>query len=278
MIRHASRAAVAAALLVLLAGFEKPASPYQAVELGNQAFRDGRYRDAADYYDAAAADLPGAPEIAFDQGTAYFKLHDLDKAEAAFLRALGSEDRGLARLAHFNIGNVHYQSSLNAMHTFRDAVTPIREAMRAYREALALDPGFADAMYNLELADKLHEELLKARMASIENPDAEERAASQMPEGKTGPESEDQRPDRREPDDEAAEQGEQSGSAQEGTQSMPADEDTVQSDPSGDQRELSADEAEELVEMVRSRNRAAEQMRQQWREARMRDAAIEKPW
>ena len=54
--------------------------------------------------------------------------------------------------------------------------------------------------------------------------------------------------------------------------------DAAQAQPEGSQREMTAEEAQEMVELVRDKARAAESMRQQWRQARMRESAIEKPW
>ncbi len=74
-----------------------------------------------------------------------------------------------------------------------------------------------------------------------------------------------------------AEAGGQTGDAQQGPQGAQS-EDDAQTQSAGNQREMTAEEAEEMVEMVLSRNQAAEEMRQQWRQARMREAGIEKPW
>jgi len=165
---------------------------------------------------------------------------------------------------------------LNAMRTFRDAVTPAREAMRHYRDALGLAPDMADAMYNLELADRLLDDLSEQRAQAILNPDAEQVGEGQNPEIGAIQGVEGEKPRESEPDPEA-EAGQQAGEAQQGPQGARSEED-AQSESAGHQREMSPEEAEDMVEMVRSRNQAAEEMRQQWRQARMREAGIAKPW
>lgn len=269
-----------ASLLILLglAGFETIESPYQAVPLANQAYADGRYRAAADLYEAARAWLPDSPRLHYNLGNAYFKLQEFEKAHAAYMRALETDDAPFAARAYYNLGNVHYQRSLNAMRTFRDAVAPIREAMASYREALALEPALADAMYNLELADRLYDELKAQRTQPQANPYARTKATSPNRGQYHDEENAETKREKRESDpsnqnvDARGQQGEQA------PQGTPSQKVKAESDPGGTQRELTRDEAQDLVELVRNKTRAAESLRQQWRQARMREEAIERPW
>lgn len=280
-IRAIRAIAVPALLLVGLGGAETVEtieSPYEAAERGNQAFSEARYSDAATYYQAALLDLPEAPELHYNLGNAQFKLHDMGQALVSYLAALETTDRGMAAQTHFNLGNVQYQMALNAMRTFRDAVTPIREAMRSYREALSMDPGFADAMYNLELADKFHEEMKRQRMFAVTGPGANEEVETQNESNQLDPRITGERPTEEQVDQSTEGAEDQTGEAQQGPQMSDSSEQQTQSQPNGSQREMSAQEAEEMVEMVRGRNEAAEAMRQQWRQARMREADVARPW
>ena len=271
------RGAAAAAAVAVLCGFDDVETPWQAVEAGNIAYVEERYRDAADLYEFALDTLPDAPEVAFNRGAALFKLHELKEARAAFVRAIDTDDRRLAARAHYNLGNVQYQVAINAMRTFRDAVSPIREAMRSYREALALDPGLADAMYNLELADRMHDELRRQRMQGIQNPNAVDVTPSQN-QGQAFDEQSDS--DRSREREDAADEGlEPAGSqSEQAPQGAPSQNDSAQTQAGGSQREMTAEQAQEVVDLVRDRARAAEALRQQWRQARMRDAEVAKPW
>jgi Ca-activated chloride channel homolog len=252
-------------------------SPYDAVPLANQAFEEERYRDAADLYAIALADLPDSPELHFNQGNTYFKLEDLAQATAEYMRALETESRPLAAQIYYNLGNVHYRRAINAMRTFRDAVAPLREAMQSYRDALALDPDLVDAMYNLELADRLFDELSKQRVEKQANPHVRDQSTSasqgQFFDEETGDKPSESQDEEAEANSDAA--GEQGETAPQG---QPPDDQGAQADPDGGQREMSAEEAQEMVELVRDKARAAEAMRQQWRQSRMRDSAAEKPW
>ena len=273
----AVRWAAAAAMWAALCGFEDIETPYQAVALANQAFNDERYRDAADLYEIAGGMLPETPEIAFNHGAALFKLYELKAARAAFVRAIDTDDRRLAARAFYNLGNVQYQVAINAMRTFRDAVTPIREAMQSYREALALDPDLADAMYNLELADRMHDELKRQRMQGIQNPQAVNVTPSQN-QGQFFDEESDS--DRTRDAEDEADQGQEPTGEQgdQAPQGAPSQNNSAQTQAGGSQREMTAEEAQEMVDLVRDQAQAAEALRQQWRQARMRDAEVAKPW
>lgn len=270
------RLAMAPVLLLLLTGADEIETPYDAARIATEAYHEGRYKEAAELYELALVDLPDSPELHFDRGNALFKLHDLEQALSEYLRALETDDNRLAALTYYNLGNVYYRISLNAMRTFRDAVTPAREAMRYYRDALGLDPDLADAMYNLELSDRLLDQLSEQRSQAIIHPDAEEMSGGQNPEAARMQGTEAENPLDSEPEAQAQEGVESSG-AQQGADGAESEQD-AQSESAGNQRDLSAEEAEELVEMVRSRNQAAEELRQQWRQARMRESGIEKPW
>ncbi len=262
--------------IVLAQGIEID-SPYDAVSHANQAFAEERYRDAADLYAIALADLPDAPELHFNQGNTYFKLGDLAQATAEYMRALETESRPLAAQVYYNLGNVHYRRAIYAMRTFRDAVAPIREAMQSYRDALALDPDLVDAMYNLELADRLFDELSKQRVEQQASPRIREQSTSASQGQFFNEEAGDKPTDSQ---DEEAEANADSGGEQgeSAPQGPPPDDQAAQADPDGEQRDMSAEEAQEMVDLVRDKAQAAEAMRQQWRQARMHDSAAEKPW
>ena len=277
----AVRCAAYAALALLLCGFREIEidTPYQAVALANRAFAEERYREAADLYAVADGMLPGRPEIAFNRGAALYMLHELKQARAAFVGALETDDRGLAARAHYNLGNVQYRVAINAMRTFRDAVTPIREAMESYREALALDPDLADAMYNLELADRMYDELRRQRMQGIQNPEAVDVTPSQNQGQFFDEESDRERArDREDAADSMDMEGEQGAQGEQAPQGAPPQSESAQAQAGGAQREMTAEQAQDMVELARDRARAAEALRQQWRQARMRDGEAARPW
>jgi tetratricopeptide (TPR) repeat protein len=177
-----ARGAVAVALLLVLGGFAGSTTPYDAVEEGNALYRSERYREAAQRYTGALEALPNSPLLEFNVGVAHLQLGDFATAGQAFARALDTDDTALAALAYYNLGNVRYRQALEAMPVLDEAQSFLGQAIAPYRASLAFDPGFADAMYNLELAYRLLDEIASQRGDSP-NP---EHAESETAPGKPG--------------------------------------------------------------------------------------------
>lgn len=97
---------------------------------------------------------------AFRQGNERAEVGKLEEAAYHFSKAASSEDRRLARWAHYNLGTLaarraHAQwtgDPLEASLAERQAgLDLLNKALVHYRDALELDPQFSDARYNLEL-------------------------------------------------------------------------------------------------------------------------------
>src|SRR5690606_5795797 len=109
------------ALLVLASGgwsWDVLRAPDPDVERGNQAYREGRYAEAIERYEAAEA-RGESPALHFDKGSALYKLGEaatdagekaklLDRAEEELARAAESHDPRLKSRAYHNLGNTHY--------------------------------------------------------------------------------------------------------------------------------------------------------------------------
>jgi Ca-activated chloride channel family protein len=110
------------------------------VEKGNAAMAAGKAEDALAHYDKAVAKLPAEPGVHFDRGAALYALSRFDEAAQEFLRATDSADVALKAEAFRGLGNAHFKKD-----KFKDAV-------EAYKRALALRPEDQAAKRNLELA------------------------------------------------------------------------------------------------------------------------------
>jgi tetratricopeptide (TPR) repeat protein len=138
---NAGRAAILA-LLPLLFGFDLLKNRNPDVEEGNAAMKAGKAEDALAAYDKAAAKLNADPGLHFDRGTALSALSRFDEAAQEFLRATEAKDGSLKAGAFYNLGNTFARQK------------KFKEAIEAYRRALALDPKDSRAKWNLELALK----------------------------------------------------------------------------------------------------------------------------
>jgi Ca-activated chloride channel family protein len=270
--------AAAAIMLLMLAGFARSTDPYDAVEEGNALYRFERYGDAAERYAAALDALPDSPVVQFNMGIAHLQLGDYATAAQAFARALDTDEARLAALAYYNLGNVRYRQALAAMPALDEAESFLGQAMAPYRASLAFDPGFADAMYNLELAYRLLDEIAGQRGQA---PDSDEEPdpgnpgrPSQNPEDLArGPGGGDQ------PDQDQAGLSQPGQSERMTPERTPPPREPAQGNPGvGGRFNMTVEEAEDIIEFVRGLTREAESQRRQRQDARMRDPDIERPW
>jgi Ca-activated chloride channel family protein len=108
------------------------------VREGNRAYGDGQFDAAAQLYDEAQTRAPESPEVAYNMGNALCRQGRFGEAAPHLRRAAESPDPMLRERSLYNLGNALYGG--------RD----LQGAARAYRRALALEPGDRDAKINLE--------------------------------------------------------------------------------------------------------------------------------
>jgi tetratricopeptide (TPR) repeat protein len=135
--RHAL---VLLAVAPLLAGFKLFESRNGDVEKGNAALQAGKAEEALQHYDKAVARLPAEPGVHFDRGAALYALSRFEEAGQEFLRATEGPDEALKAAAFRSLGN-----ALSRQEKHKDAV-------EAYKRALALRPDDKAAKWNLEIA------------------------------------------------------------------------------------------------------------------------------
>lgn len=155
--RGMSRRWSAAALVLLLAGWEPFRSPNPDVEAGNKALEEGRIDDALSAYDRAARDGNVDPAgLAYDRGTATLrKARDTKEAnERERLTQRGLDD--LKQAATSKDAKIRAQANFNRGNTLLDG-NKLEESIEAYKQALRDAPQMEDARLNLELALKRRE-------------------------------------------------------------------------------------------------------------------------
>lgn len=128
-----------------------------AVAEGNRHYRAGDYRRAAEAYGRALADGDSSAAVRYNLGTALLRLGRLDEArphlEAA---ARARATRGpIPFRAAFNAGSAELAPVAAGRVPDEERVPRLARAIGHYRRALLLQPGDADAKWNLELAQRL---------------------------------------------------------------------------------------------------------------------------
>lgn len=252
-------------------------APYDALDRGNALYEAGEHAAAIEQYERALAGLPHAAEIHFNEGDAYYRRENYGKAIEHYTLALSLDSGVLRSRIQYNLGNAKYQQALEAMQTFRDAKSLLQTAISFYRASLALDPEPYAVRYNLELAYRLLHQLEEQQVQMQRNPEVRDQRTSQnqgqplMRQGRNLQTRDQQAVPE-------AEENPEMGQPQEAMQDEASTGNSVQMEQALAPQELSQQEAERMIEMVREKAKAAKSQRQQWRQARMRDGQVEKFW
>jgi Ca-activated chloride channel family protein len=114
--------------------------PSRLTASGRKAYADGNHPKALESFRRAAEARPGDARARFNLADALYKNGKLDEARTLYEPLAADPASPLAAPARFNLGNTLYQKK------------DYPGAVRAYRDALRLVPGDADARRNLELA------------------------------------------------------------------------------------------------------------------------------
>lgn len=229
-------------------------------------YRQQHYGEAAQRYAKAAEERPETAAIDFNLGNAAYKQQDYAKALEHYNRALQTTDPALESQTKYNLGNVNYQQALQTLSNPQQAAEHLQTAMTYYRDSLDVNPQQSAARYNLELAHRLLQQLQQQqdRQQDQKNQQQDQNAQQQTPQ------QQDQ-------------QQQAPSQDQQDQQTVQSDEDTS-NDPETPppqataSQDLSPEEAERLLDAIRSRARAADDLRQQRQRARLRDNRVDKDW
>ena len=124
----------------LLFGFKLLEKRNGEVEQGNAAMQAGKAEEALAHYDKAVAKLPADAGVHLDRGAALYALSRFEEAGKEFLRATEGQASALKADAFRNLGNALSKQDKP------------KEAIEAYKRALALRPDDKAAKWNLEIA------------------------------------------------------------------------------------------------------------------------------
>ncbi len=146
-------------------------------ERGNRLYRAGKYAEAAAAYAQALKNGDDSPELHYDYATALLQLGRYEEADQHFKAALRNVEPSLREKTLYNLGNRYlyqvYQARAQAAAPARaqagagaasapgaasaesvDTKPLLDGAVKAYEQALRIDPHDGFAKWNLELALK----------------------------------------------------------------------------------------------------------------------------
>lgn len=133
----------------------------RSVAEGNRLFEAGDYDAALSKYLEAGEMNPNSAIISFNEGAAYYKKGEFEKAVEAFSKATMSSDPILEAAANYNIGNSTYKlGTLKENTDLEEALNRYQDALAYYKRALELDSDYKKAKYNHEYLEKKIKKLL----------------------------------------------------------------------------------------------------------------------
>jgi tetratricopeptide (TPR) repeat protein len=158
-------------LILVFSDAVKAESLRSLIESGNRAYEQGDYVKSLDSYNKAAAAEPDSAIVQFNRGNALYKKGEYSDAfnvyEQAATRAMEENDSVLEAQSRYNMGNSSYRKAeVLSRENLEKALEEFNRSSEYYQSALNLDPGFSEAVQNLEvsrIAAKQVEELIRHR-------------------------------------------------------------------------------------------------------------------
>lgn len=122
-------------------------------------------------FDAAEA---SDPRKIYNDGTAAYNDGDFAKASESLRSSLRTPDLSLQQKSYYNLGNTLYRTGQGTLEKEPEAtIKSWEEAIKAYADALALDPADEDASFNKALVEKKLEELKKQQKQDDKKDDSQ---------------------------------------------------------------------------------------------------------
>ncbi len=195
----------------------------EQVKKGNEAVKNGQYKEALEFYHAAETDLPESPELEYNMAGALHLDGAYEEAVERFDKAVNSPQIDVEQAAHYNLGNTKFRTE------------DFQGAIESYQKALELDSDDIDAKFNLELARRrLKDQMKQQEQQQDEQQDQKKQQQEQQ--------QDQQKQDEQEPEkqEEQQEQQQQDQKQEEQQQPQPRDE-----------KEMSKEDAERILNALK---------------------------
>jgi Ca-activated chloride channel family protein len=296
------RRSVALSLLLLSSSIAFADQPRELIKQGNELFDAGRYAEALEAYDQIGDETDEflLAELLNNRAAAHFKLGQLDEARELWVRAAGMRDEKFEAAARYNLGDCDYADALQAVQqqNAQGALELLARAAQQYQDALKLDPRQLDARANLELAAQLRKQIEEMAQQQPQSqpssqPSQQNQQQQQQDQSSSQPSSQPSESDqqKQEQSDSQSQQQEQQQEGQQQPDTQPSPESQpAQQQPQPEEAEQPEDQEQQPMVPIEMTREEAERLLQMIRDAerqrrailRAREAAkyqdVEKDW
>lgn len=112
-----------------------------------KSYREGRYEEAIDEYEALLAHNPNDLRLYYNAGTAAYRASRFAEAIRHFATSLTAQDLRLQQLSYYNLGNSFYRFG-ETLNNLEEKQAAWEQSIKHYGSALKLDPQDEDAEFN----------------------------------------------------------------------------------------------------------------------------------
>jgi tetratricopeptide (TPR) repeat protein len=257
-------------LLTASALWHAPAQAEDAgaiVREGNRLYEQGKFVEAAERFEQAAALAADSPVPLFNRAAALFQAGDFEQAASLYEQARLRAPAELRQRINYALGNCHLQQAMSSRAQAGRATQEAQSAVQFYRDAIrstTSDPTAAavsdSARHNLEIAKRLIKQIEQQKQQTSEPEEQSEKDQNRQQQPR------DQDSQQRDPD-----QPQDAGRQQTG-------EPTPQPAGPSPSDELTPEEAAERLRAAIARAQLARARRLPDRDKKAKQAPVEKDW
>ena len=149
---------------------------------GNALFDQQDYASALEVYKEAAAKLPDALEVVYNQGVTHYALGDYGEAERLFRQVdRTAQDLELVAAARYNLGNSKFQQGMAQRESnVQHALSALQASVAFYQGALELTPDDREAARNIEVVRLAIKDILDQLQDQQQEQQAQNELAEQL--------------------------------------------------------------------------------------------------
>jgi len=246
-------------ILTFMASLSQIAFSQGQLELyrGNQAFTDGELDEAKSHYEKSLSQNPGSFEGTYNLGSSNYRNESFEDAISQYQEAASqTEDDGLRAKALHNLGNAYLQGQ------------KLDESIKAYKQALRLNPSDNETRYNLAYALKLKKEQEQQEQDQDQDQEKEDQQDQQDKEDQEKQEEQQEKEDEKKEEQEQNKDGE--GEENEGEK----EEQEQKGEPKP--LELTPREAEQMLDAARNEDQKIQMKLKKQQKAKNKN--IDKDW